>query len=322
MNEKSQENPININIIENIFRTENITHLLQTLKITTSASSNINIIKEIANNLVNKSILFKVPNDGCVGENQILVNFKQGQPTVDQVYDTIYKLGSDCSERIIGFTGGQCWDDKENPGADIEKIRSLVETMNEYGQNIYLVKMSCGDSTSSDIEYDVMAKPTDQPKFSKAQCPTGEHFTESEIWQIHFWPVDYIFLEFAFQSEFDPDREYGLFFEVGGLGIDTKWNNDAALILVTDTNAKGNKLESIWDAKKKVIFDMFRGCDIEVLYSSGRMTKLTITVFNKPIGDLAGVPWREKMHYAGLLFSKYMRFEGFIEKALQDLKTK
>jgi hypothetical protein len=67
---------------------------------------------------------------------------------------------------------------------------------------------------------------------------------------------------------------------------------------------------------------MFRGCDIEVLYSSGRMTKLTITVFNKPIGDLAGVPWREKMHYAGLLFSKYMRLEGFIERALQDLKTK
>ncbi len=210
MNEKSQEDPININIIENIFRTENITHLLQTLKITTSAGSNINIIKEIANNPVNKSILFEVPNDGCVGEKQVLLNFKQGQPTVDQVYDAIYELGADCHTQIIVFTGGHCWDDKENPGADIDKVKSLVETMNEYDQRIYLVKI-VGDSTSSAVEFEVLVKPNDHPKFSKADCPTKEHFTESEIWQIHFWPVDFIFQEFAFQSEFDPDREYGLF---------------------------------------------------------------------------------------------------------------
>jgi hypothetical protein len=55
MVEKLQEDPININIIENIFRTENITHLLQTLKIITSAGSNINIIKEIANDPVCRS---------------------------------------------------------------------------------------------------------------------------------------------------------------------------------------------------------------------------------------------------------------------------
>ena len=43
MNEKSQEDPININIIENAFRNENITHLLQTLKITTSSLFNLSL---------------------------------------------------------------------------------------------------------------------------------------------------------------------------------------------------------------------------------------------------------------------------------------
>jgi len=47
-----------------------------------------------------------------------------------------------------------------------------------------------------------------------------------------------------------------------------------------------------------------------------------IKFFDKPIGDLAGVPWREKKtHYAGLLWSKFIQFQGFIEKALQDLKN-
>jgi hypothetical protein len=47
-----------------------------------------------------------------------------------------------------------------------------------------------------------------------------------------------------------------------------------------------------------------------------------VKVFDKPIGDLAGMPWREKMYYAGLLWSKFIQFQGFIEKALQDLKNK
>jgi hypothetical protein len=210
MNEKSQEDPINTNIVENIFRTENITRLLQTLKIITSASSNINIIKKIANDPVNKIILIRIPTYGCIGENKILLDIKDGLPMVDQVYRALYGSGSNCSKRIIGFTDGHCWDDEESPGADIEKVKSLVETMNEYDQGIYLVKIN-SDSTASDIDFEVLAQPNDQPKFIKADCPTKEHFTESELWQIHFWPTDFIFQEFAFQSEFDPNREYGLF---------------------------------------------------------------------------------------------------------------
>ena len=60
---------------------------------------------------------------------------------------------------------------------------------------------------------------------------------------------------------------------------------------------------------------------MELLIQAGETFKLTVKVFDKPIGDLVGMPCREKVHYAGLLWSKFMRFEGFIEKALQDLKN-
>ena len=76
MNTKSQEKTINANIIEIVFCEENILSLVETLNICTS--SGINIIKEISHNPVNRSILIEIPNDGCVGENQILVNAKQG----------------------------------------------------------------------------------------------------------------------------------------------------------------------------------------------------------------------------------------------------
>lgn len=315
MNKRSQEKPIIADNIDPFISKDSIQRLLAALNI--GSFANINIIKEITHNPINKSILFEIPNDGSAGENPILLNIKQGQPTVDQVYNAIYQHGKDCHNRIISFTGGHCYDDKKNPGADIDKARSLVETMNEYDQNIYLVKKSC-DSTCSAIEYEVLAQPTANPKFNQADYPTKEQFTEVELWQIHFWPVDDIFQELVFQSEFDPDREYGLYLEVGGLGIDTKWKDDGAMILVTDTSTNDNTLERLWNTKKNEIMDMFKGCEIELLYRSGRLKKITVVVFNKTFGDLTGAMWKEKSCYAGLLYSKYMQFEGFIERTLQD----
>ena len=164
---------------------------------------------------------------------------------VDQIYNAVYKYGADCQKRIIAFQDGICWDDKENPGADVGKVTALVEVMNQYGQEIYLVKIT-NDSTDSGLEFEIIHEPDDHPKFNKEECPTAEQFTEAEIWQIHFWPKDHFFQELAFQAEFDPDREYGLNFEVGGIGIDTNWKKEGAQILVTDNNTKGNKLERIW----------------------------------------------------------------------------
>jgi hypothetical protein len=220
---------------------------------------------------------------------------------VDQVYNAVYKHGADCQKRLIAFQDGICCDDKENPGADVGKVKDLIENLNNYDQNINLVKIT-QDSTGQGLKYEILQRPDNKAKFNKEDCPTAEQFTEAEIWQIYFWPSDHIFQEFAFQPEFDADQEYGLNFEIGGIGIDTEWKNDGAVIIVTDNNAMGKKLEHIWETAKDEIMEMFRGCDIELLFRSGRIEKLSTTVFDKPIAELTGTPWREKMHYAGLLY--------------------
>ena len=94
-------------------------------------------------------------------------------------------------------------------------------------------------------------------------------------------------------------------------------------VLRAEFHVSANKyvLGDIWDDMRDEIQDMFRGCQIELLIRAGETFKLIVKVFDKPIGDLAGVQWREKMHYAGLLWSKFIQFQGFIEKTLQDLKN-
>jgi len=318
MNKKTQEKFNAANNYEIAFRPENILYLLQELKIGTFR--NFNIIKEIMHNLLNKSTLIRVPNESCEGETEIILNFKQGQPIVDQVFNTIYREGSDCQKRIIVFTGGHCWDDKYNPSADVDTVKCLINNMNRFELNIYLVKL-VSDSTSSICDFEILAKPNSHPKFSKADCPTKEKFTEAEFWEVYFWGYNNIIEATPFEFGFDSNSEFSQCIPIGDLEFETKWTDEGAIIRIEDTSDKKYVLGVICDDRRNEIQDMFRRCEIELLIQAGATLKFIVKVFDKPIGDLAGVPWREKMHYAGLLWSKFIQFQGFIERALQDIKN-
>jgi hypothetical protein len=318
MNKKSQEKPINAITIETFISKENIRSLLEILNVGTFRS--INIIKEISHNPVNESIIIEIQNDGCIGENRILLNAKQGQPTVDQVYSAIYQMGSDCHKCIIVFTVGNNYDDKYNPSADVDTVKCLIDNMNRSDLNLYLVH-AMTDSTSSICEYEFLATPPSQPKFSRAQIPLIEKFTEAEFWNVYFWGYNNWVEAIPFEFGFDSNSEYSQCYPIGDLELETKWTDEGAIIRIEDTSDQKYMLGDIWEHMKDEIQDMFRGCAMESLIRSGATLKLLVKVFDKPIGDLAGMPWREKMHYAGLLWSKFIQFQGFIEKALQDLKN-
>jgi hypothetical protein len=319
MNKKSKEKPIIAHNFETAFNKENIQSLLAAINIGTFA--NINIIKEATYNPINKSILIEIPNESCEGEIEIMLNFKQGQPTVDQVYNAIYQSGTDCQKRVIVFTGGNCWDDKYNPSADIDTVKCLVETMNRFSLNIYLVKL-VSDSTSSICDCEILVQPDSHPELSKADCPSKEKFTEAEFWEVYFWGYNNFIEATPFEFGFDSKSEFSQYFPIEDLEIETKWTDEGAIIRIEDTSDKKYMLGNIWDDMRDEIQDMFRGCAMELLVRSGATLKLIVKVFDKPIGDLAGVLWREKMHYAGLLWSKFIQFQGFIEKALQDFNNR
>jgi hypothetical protein len=83
--------------------------------------------------------VIRIPAQSCTGKNDFWLNFKQGQPTVDQVFNAVYQQENDCQKRIIAFTGGDEWDDKFNPSADIGTVKCLIDNMNRFDLNIYIV---------------------------------------------------------------------------------------------------------------------------------------------------------------------------------------
>ena len=259
MSKLSQQKFKAANIIETTFNKENILSLLVILNIVTFDS--INIINEIIHSHNNKSILCDIPNDSCIGENQILLNFKQGQATVDQVYNAIYQLGAECQKRIIAFTGGNCWDDKVNPSADMDTVKCLVDNMNRFDLNIYLIKM-IHDSTSSICDFEILAQPDSHPKFCTAECPSKEKFTEAEFWEVYFWGYNNIIEATPFEFGFDSQSEFSQCFPIGDLEIETKWTDEGAIIRIEDTSDKKYMLGDIWDDRRNEIQDMFKGAKL------------------------------------------------------------
>lgn len=184
------------------------------------------------------------------------------------------------------------------------------------------MKAAKGKSKSSSIcDFEILAQPDSHSEFSKEECPSKEKFTEAEFWEVYFWGYNNIIETTPFEFGFDSKSEFSQCFPIGDLELETKWTGEGAIIRIEDTSDKKYVLGDIWDDRRDEIQDMFRGCQIELLVRSGAILKLIVKVFDKPIGDLAGVPWREKMHYAGLLWSKFFQFQEFIEKSLQNLKN-
>lgn len=308
------------NTIDTFIAAENVQELLKFLNIRIPYA--ISIIKETQINRLNKSVMIGMPDPNCSGETDIFLNIKQGQPTVDQVFNAIYRDGWDCQQRIIAFTGGDEWDDKFNPSADTATVKCLIDNMNRFDLNVYMVQVAL-DSTSSIPEYEVIASPASSSEFHNSQCPSFEKFTEAEFWEVYLWGYNNWVEATPFEFGFDSDSQFDLCYPVGNMNIVTKWTGEGAIISIEDTNDNNkNELDVIWNRMKNEILDMFRGCDIELLIRAGAVIKLRVTVFDKPIGDLAGTPWREKRHYAGLMWTKFMQCYEFFERALQDLKTK
>jgi hypothetical protein len=247
MSKESKEKPIIGHDFEAVFNEENIQSLLAAQKIGTFRS--INIIKEISHNLINKSILIEIPNESCEGEIEIMLNLKQGQPTVDQVYNAIYQFGADCQKRIIVFTGGNCWDDKYNPSADMDIVKCLVDNMNRFDLNIYLLKL-VSDSTSSICDYEILAQPDSHPKFSKANCPSIEKFTEAEFWNVYFWGYNNWVEATPFEFGFDSKSEFSQCFPIEDLEFETKWTDEGAIIRIEDTSDKKYMLGDIWEDRR------------------------------------------------------------------------
>ena len=85
-----------------------------------------------------KGMILEVQEKDHEGKTKILFDLKQGQPIINQVYDSLYNIGKDCSIKIIMFTGGHNENDLKIPTADEYAVNGLIDQLQQSNVAILL----------------------------------------------------------------------------------------------------------------------------------------------------------------------------------------
>ena len=104
--------------------------------------------------------IVKLKEKDCENVTKIMVDLKQGQPTVNQVYDALYEIGKDCDIRIIIHTDSHNDADNGIPTADVCIVSRLICQLQDRGINIRLYKYFEKTSNIENNElYNILGKP-------------------------------------------------------------------------------------------------------------------------------------------------------------------
>ena len=105
MNEKKQNQQIIEEMINSISKENTLRQLLRDNKI-----AEIDTIYEIdpyAKEGNRRGLIVDVQEKNSDLRSKIMIDLKQGQPIINQVFDSLYDIGKDCSKRIIMYSNGR-----------------------------------------------------------------------------------------------------------------------------------------------------------------------------------------------------------------------
>jgi hypothetical protein len=132
-----------------------------------------------------RGVIVKVKEDSSKDTVKVMIDVKWGYPSTDQVYDSIYEMGKDCSKRLIIFNGEKNKKDEGNPTADEDVVSSLIVNMNAYPLGLYLIKMG-GRLRTEAVDLESFQATDDPDSHSMSDLLSKEKFREAEFWEAYF----------------------------------------------------------------------------------------------------------------------------------------
>lgn len=244
-------------IMQRLEKKNVITKLLKQYKIL-----KINLVESVEryNKDVNRSgLIITGKKEGNDQTEKILIDFKLGEPCVDQVYDAIYEIGKDCSKRIIMF-GGLGMNEVRDPATDEYVVESLITSMNHYPLNLYFVQLDCSNFVTELYYMKLIGGIISRPKFSINDLPSVERFREAEFWEVYYDHLNESFYRSwkAFEYGIDNDTKYGWKTCDHFLEVKVKWTNEGAFFFVVPTRDSNVQLKEIWQTKKGELQKLFQ----------------------------------------------------------------
>ena len=236
---------------------------------------------------------------------KILIDFKLGEPCINQVYDAIYEIGKDCSKRIIMF-GGVGNNEVLDPATDENVVVTFITIMNHYPLNLSLVKLDCSKFETDIRDFNLELKIYNM-EFSKNKLPSKERFCEEEFWEIYYEYIDG--KDYSYTPQFHELISNKFKYGKSDFGYPVEfaidWFNDGAFLVVTQRSNKKDYLKEFWKTRKDELLQLSQNNETRFTYTPGKFPRIASKVWNFPLKCLVSASNVEKMEFAKVLHSKF-----------------
>jgi len=251
---------------------------------------------------------------GHVEYSQMVIDYRDESPHLDQVYNLAYGEKANCPNKVILFTEEKQISEFEDPSAGIETVTGLVKFLNNHGARINLVKSTRGSAQEFTCKVLVNAG-----RSSAKGLPSEKYIRNAEFWNLYFysynpqhitddetiWWQRYEFGWDCNGSLFSDNFEVLSYWDETGLGYclkDRNMGNDVKAVI----EEKWNKLKSLYPNYNVISDDKYGPVEIRAI--------------DKPIEWLLYSTSENKKEIAQKLRKEMERILRFMDDAFEDIK--
>ncbi len=305
-------------IIEGLTNEDAITDLLEYLCIDEDIEK-IKLIETYDCNNEHTGLIVEGQDQITCETESIIIDAVIGYPVTEQVYETVYKKGSNCDKRIIIYTEGLA-DLDTYGGENDDAIKNLVENLNTYGINIFLVKVNKG-SDKEMFTYRITAIPPETLNYKLLDLPSEAKLKEEEFWAVYYWQqFEDVYCPWkAFTGPLYEPRKFGHVYGPDGAELNAKWTEEGLIFEAIDENDESEYLEPIWDNRKHELQLLFPYAQIAFIMRMGKVLKLLVKIWPIPVQHLMDASVSEKKRLAKKILEEFGKFIDFITSPLDDI---
>ena len=257
--------------------------------------------------------------------SKIMIDLKQGQPIINQLYDSLYGIGIDCSKRIILYTGGQNAYDKTIPAADSDVVESAVSNLEQYPLGMCLYRMD-EDTFISRSPYAERQWSHDE-KLSTGKIPTKEQFMAETFWVVYFASFHECFYHpwRIFSNGFIDTTDWGylIYIDCSFSGeIKLYWDQKGVRYVVKQDDDSDDYLKKVLDFEMPAFQQRYGSDAVEFENVVGNFPRLHIKYSDRPFSWLYTASPRQIMKFAKTMFDDAWALRWKIEERIDGLMKK
>jgi len=270
-------------------------------------------------------VVLDVQENKLADRTKVLIDLRQGQPIVNQVYDALYDVGKDCDIKIIVFTDGNNEYDKGIPVADESLVSSMIGKLQDMNIPIYLFSINQNDLKIALVDWYQTWYGVNRLK--NASIPTKEGFMAETFWYAYFDSFNIGFYKpwnaFSGNTKDVKNRMFTIFLcEFASGEINLFWDDNGVRYEIEKITGTDDYLKKMFLVYKSFLKKRYDDNSVNFENVFGRLPKLSVKYSDRPFSWLYTATPTEIIEFAKKVYDDAWGLRWEIEKTMEKLNEK